>query len=284
VRNQRRCLFQPALRLAAVSGLVAAVLFAADIAPGQAQSPLSISVPPTITIEPATQAAFSIRVAPAEGLPRNSFVRVRGLPPMAGISDGYSIAPGAWAIPLAALPNLKLTIPAGASGRSEVTIMLVAIDGAVLAQAKSTLIVSSPQQAPGTQPQRGAGQEPATASILRATPVPATPSTPETTPSAPTALMTPEDRERASRLMKKGDQQMEEGNISAARLLYERAANAGLPQAAMALAATFDATELANMRTRGIQPDRKEARRWYERARQLGASGAEARLQRLGAN
>ena len=41
---------------------------------------------------------------------------------------------------------------------------------------------------------------------------------------------------------------------------------------------TFDAAELARLSVRGIQPDPKEARRWYERARQLGASDAEERL------
>ena len=96
--------------------------------------------------------------------------------------------------------------------------------------------------------------------------------------------MTPEDRERASRLMKKGDEQMADGNVSSARLLYERAAEAGLAEAAMAIAATFDAAELTRLQARGITPDSKEARRWYERARQLGAGEAEQRLRRLGSN
>jgi TPR repeat protein len=52
----------------------------------------------------------------------------------------------------------------------------------------------------------------------------------------------------------------------------------------MALAGTFDASELAQLGVRGIQPDPKQARRWYERAQQLGASDAEERLRRIGAN
>ena len=72
--------------------------------------------------------------------------------------------------------------------------------------------------------------------------------------------------------------------LRGARLFYERAADAGLAQAAMSLAATFDADELAKLQVRGIQADAKEARRWYERARQLGAAEAEQRLRRLGAN
>jgi TPR repeat protein len=95
--------------------------------------------------------------------------------------------------------------------------------------------------------------------------------------------MTPEDRERATRLLKKGDEQMEEGNVASARLFYERAAESGLAQAAMALATTFDAAELSRHKVRGLQPDAKQARRWYERARELGSAEADQRLRRLGA-
>jgi TPR repeat protein len=94
--------------------------------------------------------------------------------------------------------------------------------------------------------------------------------------------MTPHDRERADRLMKKGEELMGIGDVAGARLFYERAADAGLARAAMALAATYDATELAKLQVRGISPDPKAAQRWYERARQLGAGEAEARLRRFG--
>ena len=84
------------------------------------------------------------------------------------------------------------------------------------------------------------------------------------------------------RLVKKGDKRLAEGNIAAARLFYERAADAGLAEGALALADTFDAQELARLGVRGIQPDPNKARRWYERAQQLGAGDAEERLRRIG--
>jgi TPR repeat protein len=90
-------------------------------------------------------------------------------------------------------------------------------------------------------------------------------------------------RERALRLVKKGDEQLAEGGIAQARLLYERAAEAGLALGAMAMAATYDAVELERLGTRGLKPDREAARRWYQRARELGAVEAEDRLRRLGA-
>jgi polar amino acid transport system substrate-binding protein len=92
------------------------------------------------------------------------------------------------------------------------------------------------------------------------------------------------DRARALRFMKKGDEELGDGRVAPARLLYERAAEMGLAQAAMALAATYDATELARLNLSNVAPDAAQARRWYERALALGAKDAGTRLQRLGAN
>ena len=86
------------------------------------------------------------------------------------------------------------------------------------------------------------------------------------------------------KLLKQGQQQMDEGNVAAARVVFELAADAGLPEAAMALAVTYDGAELIRLNVRGVQPNPAEARRWYERARQLGASDVDKRLRRLGAN
>jgi TPR repeat protein len=94
--------------------------------------------------------------------------------------------------------------------------------------------------------------------------------------------LNPEARERALRLVKKGDEQLADGGVAQARLLYERAAEAGLAQGAMAMAETYDPAELQRLGVRGLKPDQEQARRWYERARQLGAAEAEQRLRRLG--
>lgn len=265
----------------AVAMGAALALIASAPAPAIAQSRATLTIAGTISAEPASQVALPIRAGPPDALPKNSFVRVRGLPPTAALSDGYSIAAGSWAVPLAALPTLKLTVPAGVTGHSEIVVTLVSIDGAVLAETKSSIVIGTAPQ-PATPPQRSSSGAPAPAiSILRAAPM----QPGEISAAAPVVVpaLTPEDRERATRLMKKGDEQMQEGNVSAARLFYERAADAGLPQAAMALASTFDPPEIARLQLVGSQADRKQARRWYERARQLGAPEADQRLQRLGA-
>ena len=175
-------------------------------------------------------------------------------------------------------------LPPGAAGRSEIVITLVTVDGSMLAETKATLMIAAARQLERGQAQRDAGppgRNDAAGWSARAAPRP--PAAAEPRGPAPDPSAAPQDRERAQRMMRKGDEQLEEGNVSAARLLYERAAEAGLAQAAMALAATFDAAEFARLKLRGVEADANQARRWYERARQLGAAGAEERLRRIGA-
>jgi hypothetical protein len=197
---------------------------------------------------------------------------------MVALSEGHSIAPGSWAVSLQALPSLKIMLPA-TPGRADFVVTLVALDGSVLDEKKSTLVV---QQPAGPDRQPGASSAPAVRMFGATAPAPAPAERPARPPdAAPTML--PQDRERALKLTKEGDALVVQGNIAAARQLYEIAAEAGLAQAAMALAGTYDAAELVRLNVRGIQPDAKEATRWYQRARQLGAVDADQRLQRLGA-
>jgi hypothetical protein len=247
----------------------------------QAQRPV-ITVAPSITAAPGSQISIAIAVAPASAIPPRSFVRLKGLPDMSALSDGHAIAPGAWAVALSALPNLKINIPASVIGRSEIAVLLVSLDGDVLAEAKTALDVRPARQAERAPEPRDSTPLPG-ASMLRAVIPPDAVPGPGASSVPPRAQPTPPDRERAERMLKRGEEMLAEGNVSGARLLYERAAEAGLAQGAMALAATYDAAELAKLHVRGIQADAKEARRWYERARQLGDADADQRLRRLSA-
>jgi hypothetical protein len=258
--------------LAAARALLAGMMMAACVgaASGQQSRP-GVMVAASLAVAPTTKAPFPIQVGPPDAVTPGCFVRVRGLPPTAALSDGHSIAPGAWAVPIAALPSLKIAVPEGVAGHSEVVVTLVSADGRVLAEARLTLLVTP---AP-----------PKTAAMLRTDPPPQP--APEKRPAARPAgvpSLSSEARERTLRLVKKGDEQLAEGAIAQARLLYERAAEAGSALGAMALAATYDPAELQRLGALGLKPDREAAQRWYERARQLGAVEAEERLRRLGAN
>ncbi len=89
------------------------------------------------------------------------------------------------------------------------------------------------------------------------------------------------ERERAERLLARGERDLADGNVAQARQFFLNAAKAGLPRGALLLAATYDPRELARPSVLGVQPNMALARQWYERARELGAMEAEERLRGL---
>jgi hypothetical protein len=241
-----------------------------------AQEALRIRVATTIVVAPESQTSVAIEVGPPSAVPPRSFLSVRGLPPAVLLTDAHAIGPGSWAVPLAGLSALKAIVPSGVSGQAEVTISLIAIDGQLLNQTKTILIIRS-RSASDTQ-----GLPPAAASTAKTSPPIERVEPPSRGPPAPAAekrAPTPYDTERALEFLRKGQDAYAAGNVAAARLFYERAADLGLIQGALALAATFDPDELARLQVLGgVKPDPAAARRWYERARELGASEAEGQF------
>src|SRR5215470_7206200 len=126
-------------------------------------------VAPSIVAPAASQVPLNIEVISAETAPKYSFVRVRGLPPFVSLSEGYSVGPGSWAIPLQALPKLKANFPAGASARADLVVALVSVEGTVLAETTTTLIVTGAAElALGGPRARSEGSAPDDASPRRA--------------------------------------------------------------------------------------------------------------------
>jgi hypothetical protein len=244
----------------------------------QAQRQATLNVSRVILAEPAGETPLPIQVGPIDAIARNSFIRIRGLPPAAALTEGHSIAPGAWAIPIIALPNLKITLPVGLSGKSEVTVALVTVDGTVVAETKTALVIASTALiAPGDA-------EPQSKSVASLGPSSsaARSSEPATRSQASQPPPMTDQQQRALPFINRGNEQLSQGNVAAARLFFQRAAEAGLAQGALALAATYDPAELERIGARFVQPDPQTARKWYERARQLGAPEAEDRLKQLG--
>jgi TPR repeat protein len=81
-----------------------------------------------------------------------------------------------------------------------------------------------------------------------------------------------------SALLVRGDSLFGVGDVTSARLFYERASDAGDAQAALKLGVTYDPSFLALARLNGVRGDLAVAIRWYRRARDLGASEAEILL------
>ncbi len=225
--------------------------------------------------QPASQASLPIKVGPQEALPSNSFVRLRGLPPTISLTEGHAIGPGSWAIPLFGLSGLKANVPTGVSGRSEIVISLVAVDGTLLAEATTALVVGPAAMLDPPEQKRAGGVTPPP-------PVPAVRPERSALPVPRPPELSDEEKLRAEKLVAQGERFFAQGNIAVARQFFRRAAEVGFAPGAIRLAATFDPAELSRLQAQGVVADRAEARKWYERARELGATEAEERLARLG--
>lgn len=68
----------------------------------------------------------------------------------------------------------------------------------------------------------------------------------------------------------RGDERLKSGDVFAARLFYEKAADAGNAHGALMVGATFDPTFLASVGVYGLGGDEKAALAWYRRASDLG--------------
>ena len=89
------------------------------------------------------------------------------------------------------------------------------------------------------------------------------------------------DSEEVSALIQRARKLAETGDIAAARLVLQRAAEAHSAQAALALGGMYDPAVLKQLGIRGVVADIDQARSWYEKAREYGSEEATRRLQAL---
>jgi TPR repeat protein len=89
------------------------------------------------------------------------------------------------------------------------------------------------------------------------------------------------DADELATLLNRAKGLLTAGDISPARLLLERAADAQEAGAALLLAQTYDPDVLGTQDARNIIPEPATARAWYQRAAQLGSADAQRRLTQL---
>jgi hypothetical protein len=89
------------------------------------------------------------------------------------------------------------------------------------------------------------------------------------------------DPEELKFLTRQGEQLASAGDLVTARILFQRAAEAGDATAAMALGATYDPNVLARLGVIGMGADVEKARSWYQRAESQGSAQATRQLQAL---
>jgi hypothetical protein len=243
----------------AIGGVVLGLL--TSIGTASAEGTPRINIATEILALPASQAAVNIQLDPSEAVPRNSFLRVYGLPPSVSLTEGFAIGPGVWAVPLFALATLKFNVPVGIAGQSNLLVTLVDVEGTVFARATSVLTVEPDVVlAPSDQEQAAAPSAEHKAFSYR--PAGHHPPTP------PLAELS---EARVEKLLARGESHLAHGNIASAREFFRHAAEAGVAVGATLLAVTYDPVELQRLKVVGVVADRDEARKWYRRARELGA-------------
>jgi hypothetical protein len=89
------------------------------------------------------------------------------------------------------------------------------------------------------------------------------------------------DVEEIAAWIKHGEDLIRNGDLAAARLVLQRAAEAKSAEAALTLAATYDPVILRELRVYGFVSDVGMARSWYEKAQEFGSAAASQRLEIL---
>lgn len=93
-------------------------------------------------------------------------------------------------------------------------------------------------------------------------------------PRQPIQAQRPFDPETIAAMVKRGRDLIASGDLAAARVVLQRAAEAGDADAAFALATTYDPVSLRKLKVYGLAPDAAKARIWYQQAKKFGSAEA----------
>jgi hypothetical protein len=89
------------------------------------------------------------------------------------------------------------------------------------------------------------------------------------------------DENEINTLIRRGKNLLNDGDFAAARVLFERAANAGSAEAALALGSTYDPNVIKRLGAIMVKPDVENARKWYQVAADRGSAAASLQLANL---
>ena len=172
------------------------------------------------------------------------------------------------------------TVAAAAAVSAPVVIAATPAQGSLPAQLPSRdEIAAALKTAHQNQPPAEAQQS--VAAVAPAAVMPAAAAPAAVTPAAIAPPARRMDSDELAALMARAKAFLESGDISPARLLLQRAAEAQEASAALMLAQTYDPTVLGTQDIRNITPDPALARSWYQRAAQLGSAGRAAASQSI---
>jgi hypothetical protein len=190
-----------------------------------------------------------------EGDPKNATIVLSGLAANTRLSAGKALGATGWRVTKADLDGLLINAPRAFVGTMDVAVELRLVADRVADRQVLHLAWTQPAEASPASLQSAAPQ------------------------SSDTALQL--DPSEIAILVKRGQEFLTDGDFSSARLLLRRAAEAGNASAALALGATFDPVVIRKLGAVGAASDPARARKWYQKAAELGSNVASQRLETL---
>ena len=209
----------------------------------EARPEIALTSKPRIEAKAGEDVPFSIAIDSVDMLPARSIIAIREIPPGATFSQGRPYGSSEWSLTPDEIGDLQLRLPKGVTSGTDMRIELMGADGTILASATTRLEIA---------------QDPRAALVLRS-----------------------DESDRIDDLINHGQKMVEVGYLAGARAYFRRAVEAGSGEAALLLGACYDPAYIEKIGAQGIEPDLKEARTWYERAKQLGVADADAKLAQL---
>ena len=194
----------------------------------------------------------------AAGAEQGTFLLIRNIPE--GVSVSAGMATGRiWVVPLREASTLRLVAKPGVNTQFQLGFHLIGPNNRVLAKTTATV---------NLRPRAAA------AALDPAPPKPDTPK-PPVQPLPQAEPLTP----RAEAVMlARGKDLLQQGGIAAARIIFEDLATSGSAAGALALARSYDPAFVSASAASAPAPNLAEARKWYERAAELGNPDAKRRL------
>jgi hypothetical protein len=218
-----------------------------------------------------------------QGRAEGAVVIIRGLVPGMELSAGGAVGADAWQVPATDLSDVWISPPESFVGSADLVAELRWADDKI-ADRQAIHVEWAPPVSPAPAQRQLDLEDIAAAPPVSSAPAQRQLDREEITaapPVSPAPAQRQLDREEITVLLNRGKHLIANGDLAAARLVLQRAAEANDAEAALALAATYDPIVLRELKVYGLTADAAMARAWYQRARELGSAAALQRLEML---
>ncbi len=206
-----------------------------------------------------------------------TLISVKGLPTDAKLSTGIDVGGGQWLLPPSRLAALTVTTPEGLSGGFELEVQLLKDDAQTPLSdpiAFRVRVAGPNEKIEAESAATAVPKDEAALAIASADRAAQIAEVPEETPRIETDVLT-------QLLIRDGNKLMRNGDILAARRLYEQAAASDNPEAALAMGRSFDPSYFEKLPIKTGKPDPATAFQWYKKALDGGLVTARVKIDGL---